>query len=229
MKTIDLIWAFCLTLMVVVPFGCKEKTEPSGSQVVLGGPYGYQDYAFHYVVAPTKMKISQSETRGKHPVLYLDFDGPIYSDRQGYKIGLQELQEFRQRVGDSYRQQYYEIPPYPVNVLARGITSLLVEAVEDYNENYGAGASLAPIIKVSYWSWDASFYSDSFKGRLDHEQYTRLLSEGLVNTKLPESRGISVRLTEAPSQPRVKLRFVVTLDNGTQLELTEEVEIRKIS
>lgn len=227
MKTRDLIWQFLLALVVVIPLGCKETDKPTE-----GGFRGYQDYAFRYVIMPKRLKMGTMLEERRDPSimrLRIDIDGPVLSDWEGHSSGLQELQEFRQRVGDTYRYQYYEVRPYPVQVVARGITSLSVEAVEDYNENYLAGVSLAPIIEVSYWSWDASFYSNSFNGVLHHEAHTRLLSEGLMDTRLPVPKQIMLDFLEAPSLPRVKLRFVVTFDNDSQLELTKEVEIRRVS
>lgn len=140
MKIKYLIWAFCLTLMVVVPFGCKETDTPKNMQRE-DGPYAYRDYAFEEVLVPTKIKLGLNEEPGEPPVLYVDIDGPIHSVRKGYEEGLPQMQEFRQRVGDIYRHQYYERSHYPMLVLSRSITSLSVETVEDYNEDYRSGAS----------------------------------------------------------------------------------------
>ncbi|MDO4707738.1 MAG: hypothetical protein Q4A61_04875 [Porphyromonadaceae bacterium] len=239
MTTKSIVWVMLAVLASVVFSRCGQ-TDPT----IDGGDteenrYFY-DYIFGSIMVPSQLKIKtwthpvyDKELNTPRTKLFLEFDGEVYSDRRDTPAVPKPLEEFRTRVGDVYRVDYYEsYRPGGEVAIGLGIAALSVEAVDDYSTVYKAGASLAPITEVTYFSWDiglAKLILGERKRPIDlEEKYTRMLSDGIEQCRVPFPSFIKFNFLEAPSQPRVKLRFVVTFDNGSQLECTEEVEIREM-
>lgn len=216
-----------------------KEEEPKGGDGPLDGHATYFDHVFYEVKKLSHLQIEiihQPDDRqmpgGSRSRVYLDFIGTIYKELDG--TATPPLAEFRKRVGDVYRaNHYYAWYPQALTTLLYGFKSFSIETLGIYNERYPAGAKLNPIIEVMYISYDALFkrlLAGETQNLLeDPSCYYKKLIEPLEDCSIPSLRGVIFRFLEAPSQPRVKLRFVVTFDNGSQLELTKEVEIREAS
>lgn len=220
-----------LLASLIAGLSCASCTKDEPKEEVYIGPEGeesYLDHVFQEVVVPKKIKTTSYVSQlGSY--LNLTFEGDIYRDQGRPYAVPKPLSEFRKRIGDEYRKgAYINYAPFGRRTLTKGLVSLEIVSVDGYNAKYPAGSSLAPIVKVDYSSFDVNFEQAIALGGGSlpkMKSYYRLLSEGIADAKLPGST-LTLSFLEAPSQPKVELSFVVTFDDGTTLEDTEELEIR---
>lgn len=231
MKTKKLILLLWVVFAVFFASSCeKKRLDRSGDEDLVH----YLDYVFDEVVVPEAIRIrsnTNTSLNTSRTILFLSIEGKSYRAHRDDKVVPKPVSDFCERIGDIPRpKQYRRVSPIGGRALNRGITAIAIESEQDYNANHPAGTNLAPIVEVNYVSLDVDFKNLLSNGGSTDGigiGYTRLLSEGIVECQIPSLRDIRLVFTEAPSQPKVKLRFVVTFDDGTSLERTEELEIHE--
>ncbi|MDO4707871.1 MAG: hypothetical protein Q4A61_05585 [Porphyromonadaceae bacterium] len=235
MKTRTFILTMLAILASIALNSCSKQDDPSKQQ---GEHTYYFDHIFDAVLVPRRLKLLTFT----HPTYDKELNTPrtklflrIEGDSHGKQIdgsAREPLKKFRERIGDRPRTNHY-FGTYPggFKALHQGIEALQVEAVEDYNANYRTGSNLSSIVEVTYASFDASFKRliSSDNGNLNQiaKRYKRMLSDGISECKLPTPLDIMLDFKEAPKMPKVKLRFVLSLEDGSTLELVSEQEIKE--
>lgn len=234
MKARDLILMLLIAVASVAVSGCN-KQEPQGMDLPPLGIRESSNYAFDIMLYPRSLLVRSIEpgkfNSSERSMLSVSFKGEIYDATQDQSVAHELLKDFRSRVGDVYRPSHYTLPnmPHTTSALGKGIVSISIEAVEDYNANYPAGSSLAPIAEISYSSFDVDFahlltvqQPGLYPKRME---YKRLLSEGLLDMKIPSTLDMNISLKQAPSKSKVKLLIAIRFVNNTTIQQIEEVEI----
>lgn len=206
-----------------------------------------RDYFFNGLFVPIGIYVKPIALQSE---LNLCLMGTMYDYHYERTVSL--LKEYRDRVGDVYRSKFYlsEFPDEGTTI-PYGVKGFRIEALDEYNATHPMGSDLADIVKVSYFSYDKYFLNQTsykpggftFGERLGD---IRELAGGL-NIRFPWIKKcnflkrnfliqeeddwglLRIHFQEIPIQPKVRLRFVLTLEDDTRFECAEEVEIRQVS
>lgn len=233
MKTKYFILTMLTLLVGIVLSSCSKKDEEERRRRGGSTP---SHYVIHEAYNPIAFTLSapptaylDETTRARTP-LYIIFKTEVYGEFRRNPQGLKALEALRKRIGDVYRDKPYERGYTP---MIKGISNIIIETAEDYNANYPAGSSLAPIASITYRSFDQDIKNALAGNRLSlselGNQYTRLLTEGIIDCAFPTGHSITVDFTEAPAQPRVNLRVTLVFDDGSRQKRAITTEIHELN
>ena len=160
------------------------------------------------------------------------------------------FEQYARKMGDGHYPNPVSTPVDNETTLY-GITEIAVEALSDYNHKHPRGSSLNPICVLSYESLypfissgytsekDADYSGESYLSSLGHTAYQHRRLSDRWQIKLP---GISyaypnwdpedyignylgfLEFTQAPDEPKQKIRVTLTLENGEKLRAETEID-----